>query len=119
MTVSSGFLELLRDQLEALGPVSLRRMFGGAGIYCDGVMFALVADDVVYFKVDDENRPAFEAESLPPFSYETRNGRTVIASFRRAPDRLLDDADELVEWARRAVAAAHRAQRASRKRAPG
>ena len=85
-------------------------MFGGAGIFCDGLMFALVADDVLYLKVDGENRAGFEAEALPAFSYQTKIGRTVIASFRRAPDRLLDDADELAVWARASLTAAHRAQ---------
>lgn len=120
MASSDGFLELLRDQLSGLGPIRIRRMFGGAGIYCDGVMFALVSDDTLYLKADDSNGGDFEAESLPPFSYETKTGRTTIASYRRAPERLLEDPDELVAWARAALAAAHRAQRAKpkRKRAP-
>lgn len=116
MASSDGFLQLLRDQLSGLGPVRVRRMFGGAGIYCDGVMFALVSDDTLYLKADDVNRTDFEAESLGPFSYETRNGRTTIMSYWRAPEGLLDDPDELLTWARSALAAARRAQRVKPKR---
>ena len=54
MTASAGFVELLKDALSGLGPVSVRRMFGGAGVYADGVMFGLVADDTLYLKADDD-----------------------------------------------------------------
>lgn len=116
MGSSAEFLELLRDQLSGLGQIQVRRMFGGAGLYSDGMMFALVSDDTLYFKTDEANGGCFDAESLPPFSYGTKTGRTTISSYRRAPDRLLDDPDELVAWARGALAAARRAQRAKPKR---
>jgi len=84
-------------------------MFSGAGVYCDGVIFALVLRDVVHFKVDDGNRHAYEAEGLEPFSYEAK-GRTVqVGAYWRVPERLFDDPDEMVEWARAAVAAGRRA----------
>ena len=86
-----------------------RRMFSGAGIYCDGVIFALVLRDALYFKVDDGNRAAYEAEGLKPFSYEAK-GRTVqIGAYWRVPERLFDDPDEMLEWARAALAAGQRA----------
>jgi len=113
---SDEFLELLRDQLSGLGSIRIRRMFGGAGVYCDGVMFALVSDDTLYLKADDVNRSDFEARSLAPFRYATRNGRTTIMSYWRAPDDLLDDTDELATWARAALAAARRAQQKKPKR---
>lgn len=116
MPSSHGFLELLRDQLRDLGPIRVRRMFGGAGIYCDGVMFALISDDTLYLKVDDANRDGFAAEGLAPFSFPTRTGRTTITSYWRAPERLLDEPDELLTWARAALAAAHRAQQKKPKR---
>ena len=59
----------------AFGPVTVRRMFGGAGIYADGTMFALVADGVIYLKADEQNVPAFEREQLEPFTYATKDGR--------------------------------------------
>jgi DNA transformation protein and related proteins len=108
MVASDSFAEFLREQLASLGPVTMRRMFGKTGVFCDGLMFGMVADDTLYFRVDDHNRAAFtEAESFPPLSYE-KQGCTIDLSFWRAPERLFDDPDELVTWARAAMAAARR-----------
>jgi DNA transformation protein and related proteins len=77
-------------------------------VFCGGVMFAMVADDTLYFRVDDHNRAAFsEAEAFPPLTYE-KKGSTIDLSFWRAPERLFDEPDELMTWARAAAAAAHR-----------
>ncbi len=81
-------------------------MFGGAGIYADSVMFALIADDVIYLKAGESNEADFAAENLPPFTYQAGNGKRAIMSYRRMPDRLYDDPDELAQWAARALAAA-------------
>jgi DNA transformation protein and related proteins len=116
MTTSEAFLDFLRDALAGLGPVVVRRMFGGAGISCDGVMFALVADNTLYLKADAESRAAFEAEGLGPFVYEGR-GKPVAMSYWRAPERLLDESDELLAWARTALAVAHREATAKPRRA--
>ena len=90
------FIEFLKEQLAPLGHVTTRRMFSGAGIYCDGVIFALVLRDVVHFKVDDGNRAAYAAEGLQPFSYQAK-GRTVqMGAYWRVPERLFDDPDEMV-----------------------
>ena len=99
----------IHDLFSAFGRVTVRRMFGGAGVYAEGIMFALIADDVIYLKADEESAPAFEREALPPFTYATKNGRRGVTSYRRMPDRLYDDPDELVAWTRAAVAAARRA----------
>src|SRR5882672_10665185 len=108
MVASDGFAEFLRERLAPLGRVAMRRMFGKTGVFCDGLMFGMVTDDTLYFRVDDHNRAAFkEAESLPPLNYE-KQGRTIDLSFWRAPERLLDEPDELVTWARAALAAARR-----------
>ena len=88
--------------------VTVRRMFGGAGIYAAGTMFGLVADGVIYLKADERNAPAFERENLPPFTYETKDGKRGVMSYRRMPERLYDDPDELAIWARDALAAAQR-----------
>lgn len=115
MVASDSFAEYLRGQLAPLGRVTMRRMFGKTGVFCNGLMFGAVANDTLYFRVDDHNRAAFkEAESAPPLSYEKR-GRTIDLSFWRAPERLLDEPDELVTWARTALAAARRVA-AERKR---
>lgn len=109
MASSPEFLAFVKDQLAPLGHVTTRRMFSGAGVYCDGVIFALILRDALYFKVDDGNRSAYEAEGLEPFSYEAK-GRTVqVGAYWRVPERLFDDPDEMVEWSRAAVAAGQRA----------
>jgi DNA transformation protein and related proteins len=108
MVASHSFAEFLREQLAPLGRVTMRRMFGKTGVFCDRVMFGMVTDDTLYFRVDDGNRAVFkEAESFPPLSYE-KKGRSIDLAFWRAPERLLDEPDELVMWARAALAAAHR-----------
>ena len=98
----------IRELFSAFGPVEVRRLFGGVGIYADDVMFALVHDGVIYLKVDETSLPAFEREQLEPFSYSRRGERASLTSYRRMPDRLYDDPDELVTWARAALAAAGR-----------
>lgn len=109
MASSPEFLAFVADQLAPLGHVTTRRMFSGAGVYCDGVIFALILRDTLYFRVDDGNRSAYEAEKLAPFSYQAK-GRTIeIGSYWRVPERLFDDPDEMVEWARSALAAGLRA----------
>jgi len=108
MVASDSFAEFLREQLAPLGRVTMRRMFGKTGVFCDGLMFGMVTDDMLYFRVDDHNRAAFkEARSFPPLNYENQ-GRMIDLSFWRAPERLFDEPDELNAWARAAVAAARR-----------
>ena len=110
MASSREFITFVADQLGSLGHITTRRMFSGAGVYCDGVIFALILRDALFFKVDDGNRAAYEAEGLEPFKYEAR-GRTVeIGSYWRVPERFFDDPDEMLEWARAAVAAGRRAE---------
>jgi DNA transformation protein len=110
MGSNAEFLEFLRDQLRGLGHVTTRRMFSGAGIYCDGVIFALMLRDVLHFKVDDGNRRAYEAEAGA--IQLRRQGKTVtIGAYWRVPERLFDDPDEMLDWARAALAA--RARRKS------
>jgi DNA transformation protein and related proteins len=100
--------EDIRELFSAFGTVTVRRMFGGSGIYAEETMFALVHDGVIYLKTDVHNAPAFEREELPPFTYATKDGKRGVMSYRRMPDRLYDDPDELVAWAREALAAARR-----------
>jgi DNA transformation protein and related proteins len=108
MVASDSFAEFLREQLAPLGRLSMRRMFGKTGVFCDGLMFAMVNDDTLYFRVDAHNREAFrEAASFPPLNY-AKGGRTIDLAFWRAPERLWDEPDELVIWARTAMAAARR-----------
>ncbi len=108
--------EAIGELFAGFGPVVVRRMFGGAGIYAEGTMFALVADGVIYLKADGRTEAAFIVEGLQPFSYEARNGKRAVMSYRRMPDRLYDDPEELAQWAKAAFAAARRA--AARKSRP-
>jgi DNA transformation protein len=108
VVASASFAEFLREQLAPLGPLTLRRMFGKTGMFCDGVMLGMVTDNTLYFRVDDSNREAFrEAAVFPPLNYK-KQGRTLDLSFWRVPERLYDEPDEFIEWGREALAAARR-----------
>jgi DNA transformation protein len=118
MVASDSFADFLREQLAPLGRVTLRRMFGKTGVFCDGVMLAMVRDNTLYFRVDDDNRETFkEARSFPPLNYAKRGG-TIDLAFWRAPERLFDEPEELVAWARAALAAAHRVAAKRERTAP-
>ena len=108
MVASDSFAEFLSEQLAPLGNITMRRMFGKTGVFCDGLMLGMVTDNTLYLRVDDDNRAAFqEAASSPPLNYR-KKGETIDLSFWRAPERLFDEPDELVTWARIALAAAQR-----------
>src|SRR6202022_4133466 len=111
MVASDSYAEFLREQLAPLGRLTMRRMFGKTGVFCDGLMFGMVTDDKLYFRVDDHN------ESVPPLSYE-KKGCSIDLSFWRAPERLFDEPDELVTWARAALAAARRVAAKRKRTAP-
>jgi DNA transformation protein len=118
MVASHSFGEMLREQLAPLGDVTLRRMFGKTGVFCDGLMLGMVRDDVLYFRVDDDNRETFkEAEAFPPLNYE-KGGGSIDLAFWRAPERLFDEPDEFVAWARAALGAARRVAAKRERAAP-
>ena len=108
MAAKSEFVEYLTEQLQPLGAVSARGMFGGWGFYLDGRMFALVADEAFYIKVDDANRADFETRGLPPFRYEMQ-GKLKSMAYFQPPAEAMDDGEILCEWARKGVEAAARA----------
>jgi DNA transformation protein len=118
MVASDSFAEFLREQLAPLGRVSMRRMFGKTGVFCDGFMFGMVRDNTLYFRIDDDNRATFrEAASFPPLNYE-KKGETIDLAFWRVPERLFDEPEELVTWARAALAAARRVAAKRERMAP-
>jgi DNA transformation protein len=83
-------------------------MFGKTGVFCGGVMLGMVTDNTLYLRVDEQNQAIFEeARSAPPLNY-AKKGELIDLSFWRTPERLMDEPDELVEWARAALAAARR-----------
>ena len=108
--------EFIAELFAGFGPVHVRRMFGGAGIFADGLMIALVADGVVFLKADERTIPQFEREGLGPFTYETRDGTRSLGSYWRMPERLYDEPDELAGWAMRAMEAARRGAARGRSR---
>ncbi|MBN2313610.1 MAG: TfoX/Sxy family protein [Sedimentisphaerales bacterium] len=106
MAVSDEYLTYVIDQLEALGPVRYKRMFGGAGLYFEDLFFGLVADDVLYFKVDDSNRADYEAEGMGPF--KPFPDKKEVMQYYEVPIDVFENKDTLREWAEKAVAVAER-----------
>ena len=104
MAVSDEFLFYVIDQLDDLGCVTSRRMFGGAGLYFEDVFFAIVADDVLYFKVDDTSRPDYEAAGMGPFC--PFQHKPTVMSYYEVPSDVLEDHEQLCAWARKAMQAA-------------
>jgi DNA transformation protein len=115
MPARSEFLELVVENLRAFGAVTTRRMFGGWGIYRDGVFFALIAQDTLYFKSDDENRAQFERASPGPFVFE-KKGERVVTHYYAVPEDAFEDAQVMARWARLGYDAALRAARRPRNR---
>jgi DNA transformation protein and related proteins len=106
LRVSDGFRSFVLDQLEPLGPIVAKSMFGGVGLYCDGVFFGLIALDVLYLKVDETTRHDYEAAGSRPFRpFPDRSG---TMQYYNVPVDVLESQIELVEWARKAVNVARR-----------
>lgn len=104
----AGLEDLIAELMAPLGGVSIRRMFGGRGVFKEGLMFALLSSrGVFYFKADGETVAAFAAEGCEQFAPEMK-GRRAAMPYWRAPERLFDEPDEFADWARRAFAAAKR-----------
>jgi DNA transformation protein len=88
-------------------------MFGGVGIYARDIFFALIADDTLYFKVDESNRPEFEARGMAPFRPYGEQGE--VMQYYGVPEDLLDDSELLGQWAEQAILVARRAKRRPRR----
>lgn len=114
MSASESVIELLDEVCAPLGAFKARRMFGGHGLYLDGVFFAILDDGVLYLKTNESTRGRFAAEGMSAFTYESQSGTHALVSYWRVPERLFDEADELTEWIAQAVQAARRAQNAKK-----
>jgi DNA transformation protein len=101
MGVSDEFVDYVVEQLAGWGTVSVRRMFGGAGLYRAGTMFAVLADNVAYLKVDDSNRDDFLRAGSAPFEPYPDKIRTTIRTYFEIPADVLEDPAELARWAQR------------------
>jgi DNA transformation protein and related proteins len=110
MTVSPSFRIFILEQLgRRVRGIRGRSMFGGVGIYAGDVFFALIDDDILYFKVDDSTRPEFEARGMAPFRPYGEHGE--VMQYYRVPDDLLEDDETLGDWAEQAIQVAQRAKR--------
>ena len=107
MSSSRGFCDYVVELLSPLGGIRARRMFGGYGIYREDLMFALIAEDVLYFKCDEQARLPFQDAGSEPFVYESKGRRTVM-SYWKAPDESMDSPALLLPWARLGFEAALR-----------
>ena len=114
MAVSPEYRDWVLEQLREAGTVTGRSMFGGYGIYLDGAFFALIADDTLYFKVDDGNRPDYEAVGMGPFRPYGEGGE--VMQYYEVPADVLENRDQLREWARGAVEVSRRASRRTKRK---
>jgi DNA transformation protein len=116
MPVSKNFIAYVLEQLTRIDGMESRRMFGGVGLYAGGLFFGLLDDDTLYFKVDDSNRPDYEARGSKPFCPFPDKSEFSM-SYYDLPADVLEDAEELTRWARKSVtvAAAAAAKKASKK----
>ncbi|WP_281015987.1 MULTISPECIES: TfoX/Sxy family protein [unclassified Minwuia] len=112
MAISPEYREFALELFDPVGAIAFRRMFGGAGLFHQGLMFALIIRETIYMKVDDVNRPDYEAAGSEPFTYETSKGTRGVLSYFALPEDLYDDQTEAVAWALRAIEAAGRADAA-------
>lgn len=113
MPVSPQTQETVRwcsELLSALGPVRVKRMFGGHGLYVDEVFIAIIVGDDLFLKTDDESRPAFVAAGCRPFEFQTADGKKVAMSYWSAPAEAMDSPAQMLPWARQALASALRAR---------
>ena len=103
MAYDPAFGDWVRDHLSGLGPIEIKRMFGGAGVKQHGVMFAILDDGVVWLKADASLAEALEVEGSRQFTYPTKDGQTTRMAYWSLPETAVDDSDEAVVWARRSV----------------
>ncbi|WP_436641918.1 TfoX/Sxy family protein [Microbaculum sp. FT89] len=115
MAISSEYAEFVTELFAAFGPVRLRRMFGGAGIFHDDVMIGLIADGTIFLRTDAALAADLAGEGSTPFVYSSQT-RTVEMPYWRLPERLLDEPEEIAVWAQRAYQAAAQARNPRKKR---
>ena len=103
MAYDLAFGEWVREHFAALGTLEIKRMFGGAGVYANGLIFALLDDGVVWLKADDVNAPLLAAAGSQQFTFPTKDGQSMTMVYWSLPESALDDADEAVAWARQSI----------------
>jgi DNA transformation protein and related proteins len=113
MAVSKDYRDYILERLECVGPAVGKNMFGGVGIYLQGLFFALIADDVLYFKVDGSNRPDYINADMEPFKPYGDEG--LVMQYYQVPIEVLEDNDSLRTWVNKALAVAREKSRAKKK----
>ena len=114
MAVSQEYIEYIVDQLFVTGPVQARRMFGGAGLYLKGLFFAIIADDVLYLKVNDSNRNDFKQAGMEPF--RPYGNDSYAMQYYQVPAEVLEDTELLKKWAQKALSAAAQMKSSTKKK---
>ena len=117
MAKDSALLDYLMDQLESLGGIASRAMFGGHSLFMHGLMIAIIDEETLYLKADDINRPAFEKEGMRPFTYASR-GKRIALGYWEAPPAVIEEPEELQRWVLDAASAARRSHNAQGSRKP-
>ena len=112
------FTELCVEMLSPLGPVRVRSMFGGQGVYVDGLFVAIIDDGQLFLKADDTTRERFVAAGCAPFTYPTKDGERMVMSYYRPPEEALESPSLMLPWARLAFEAALRAANAKAAKKP-
>jgi DNA transformation protein len=116
MAYDPDFGEWVREHFAALGPLEIKRMFGGAAIYAHGLIFALLDDGVVWLKADEINAPLLAQAGALQFTYPTKDGKEMTMAYWSLPESALADANEAVDWARQSIDAALRKAAAKKPR---
>jgi DNA transformation protein len=104
MAISEEYLQYVLDQLDQLGPVISKKMFGGVGLFHQGLMFALISKNLLYFKVDDSNRQQYEERGLTPF--QPFSHKPMVMPYYPVPADILEDPEHCAEWAQQSFAIA-------------
>ena len=109
MAFDAGLIEWAKEALEPLGAITHRPMMGAATLYCNGLVFAVVDEEAIYFKNDKVSAPVWDEAGCAPFTFTGKDGETMSMNYRRAPDDVYDDADAMRRWAALALEASQRA----------
>lgn len=110
MAKDEAYIEFLHELLKPIGKISSRKMFGGHGVYCNGVMMGLVAEELLYLKVDEKTKPLFNDAGCEPFVYQSK-AKQVVMSYWSVPDEAMESSEQMLPWAKLAYAAALRKEK--------
>lgn len=102
----SSYVAYILDTLQSLGTIRIRKMFGSYGLYKDNIFFALISDNILYFKINDHDKPLYQAHGSKPFSYTKKDGTCITMSYWEVPLDIIENRQKLALWINQAVKAA-------------